>query len=186
MYATTALSYVAYLALVTVVSWKLIYPYSDWYLFSWETLMWISNLGYILYELLEFRTKGAQYFSMDSIINVLDDIICVNWIILFVCRFLASWGFAADLDDGTPYEGEPGIDPTIDRANHPELEDTSAWDRTDPTKRNERYTIFYMTFWSIQVIVLWIRAVGLLQTTEIMGPQLRKMLLVFKDVLSFA
>ena len=179
MYTTTALLYIGYLFMVSLVSWQWIYPYSAYKVFSLETFMWMSNGGFILYEFLEFESKGALYFSMDSIINVFDIIISVNWAILFFLRFSAAvW-------TGSDYMGDPAEDPSIDRAGHPELEGESAWTRTDPTKRNESYTIIFMAFWSVQMIVLWIRTVGLLQRTEIMGPLLKMMLYVAKDVASF-
>ena len=143
--------------------------------------MWCCNAGYILYELLEWESKGAQYFAMDSLINIFDTIISVNWIILFVLRVMAG---AIPALTGENYYGEPPLDPTIDR-NLTQVIGTSAETRTDPAVRNERYTILYMALWSIQIIILWVRIVGLLQRTEMMGPLLRMMIYVAKDILQF-
>eukprot|EP01083_Nonionella_stella_P176726 619094_1 len=199
LYATTAVLYIVYLMLVSYISYKNIYPYTPYDLFSLETLMWVCNAGYIIYEGLELEQKRAQYFAMDSMINVLDTWIVINWVVLFVMR-IGAIGFAPDVTDRDagwcdpvcdgremPYVGPDRTDPTIDvwAVNNGTDTEMSLLERRDPLKRNERYTIVFMAFWGIQLIVLWIRIVGLLQRTEILGPLLTMLVRVLKDVTSF-
>ena len=54
----------------------------------WEALLWIFNVGYILYEINEWLDKGAQYFDIKSGENFMDILICIVWVILFVLWFV--------------------------------------------------------------------------------------------------
>eukprot|EP01083_Nonionella_stella_P198547 728862_1 len=78
---TIAMFYVLYL--VFVASWSYLIvkgddPYEGWIIF------WLCNAGFVAYELSEFADKGTQYFSVNAIMNVLDIIISIIWVILFL------------------------------------------------------------------------------------------------------
>ena len=135
--------------------------------------MWLFNAGYIIYELAEMEVKRKKYFGLDSVSNVFDVIISINWIILAILRF------GARLFKSSSYF-------EIDILLKSETTNTStsgAFDGRD--NHNAKYTVVFMGLWSIQIIVLWIRVIGLLQRTEIMGPLLRMSMNIISGVLNF-
>eukprot|EP01083_Nonionella_stella_P132239 401986_1 len=185
LYTTSALLYVAYLILVSFISCRDIYPYTEYDVVSLETVMWICNWGYILFEVLELESRRAQYFAMDSMNNRLDMCMSINWILLFILRICAIQ-FVPEINDydgnKIPYVGDAQLEHMPNATNS----EMAVLERHQGAlKRNEPYTIVYMSLWSIQIIILWVRVVGLLQRTKTIGPLLRMISIVVKDVISF-
>ena len=60
-YYVQSLMYLAYVALVTIVSEQQAYLYDN--LSILEALMWICNGGYALFEIMEMTFRGIEYFS---------------------------------------------------------------------------------------------------------------------------
>eukprot|EP01083_Nonionella_stella_P172930 594919_1 len=60
----------------------------------WDTVLWILALGFILYEISEWRDKGREYCSVNGLMNVWDIMISVLWIVLFIMNVLTLNAFA--------------------------------------------------------------------------------------------
>ena len=60
-YYIQSLMYIAYVALITVVSEQQAYLYESLSLL--EVIMWICNAGYALFEVMEMSFRGIEYFS---------------------------------------------------------------------------------------------------------------------------
>ena len=170
LYITTSASYIFYVFYMTYITYLQIYPYYS--VPFVEILFWIMNAGYIAYEISEMMHKGSKYFSADSILNVFDVIISLNWIILASIRFFPQFWFGLEYCATT----------TSDDTAH---EDYGTVNGCTRDSHNSTLVLIYMAIWSIQSVILWVRVIGLFQRTEALGPFLRVLVQIFKDILSF-
>ena len=162
LYVTTSATYMLYVFYMTYITFLRIYPYHVISLL--ELLFWFMNLGYIAYEISEMLHKKSEYFSTDSILNVFDVIISVNWIILAYIRFFPELCFGLEYCK------------TDDDDDSNECTDES---------HNSTLVLIYMSFWSIQCVILWVRVIGMFSRTDALGPFLRVLVLIFRDILGF-
>ena len=58
-----------------------------------EIALWIMNLGYILYEVIECAEKSIKGYLYTGLSNLLDVLISVIWIILFCVKYALHYDF---------------------------------------------------------------------------------------------
>ena len=88
---TTTVLFLLYLLWVAYFVYLQVYPYMEVSVF--EGLMWIFNLGFIVYELQEMIDGGvASYFNYatSGYLNLFDFLISINWIIIFIVRCIVG------------------------------------------------------------------------------------------------
>ena len=122
----------------------------------WENVMWISNAGYVSFEIMEIGFNGASYFLQVS--NYFDMLIIVNWVAIGFLRFVSQHVFRPE---------------RIKSGN--ELE-----------TRNKFIVEVYMALFGLQVIVLYSRIALLFTRSRTLGPFIRMIGGMIDDVIKFA
>eukprot|EP01084_Bolivina_argentea_P070332 127861_1 len=159
-YYVSCFLYMIYLIVISSVSLLRIYPYSVMTIL--EIVLWFIASQFILYEVVEFAKKGVgKYFGNKSGMNQMDAAMSVIWVILFVMRMNIHFEWKNDyyiLDAET-------------QQCYPKSSSTS-------TCSNANYTVFYMAFWALQMIIAWLRMITLLR----MGPLLRVISVILVEI----
>ncbi|ETO22319.1 potassium ion channel Yvc1 [Reticulomyxa filosa] len=82
-YLIQAFLYLFYVLYVSWIAYLQIYPYEP--VPPQEWLLWLLNLGYVSFEVVQLMLEGRDYFN--GLLNFWDIGICVVWIILAFIRF---------------------------------------------------------------------------------------------------
>ena len=94
---TTTILFLLYLVCVCYFVIEQVYPYQEFGVI--EGILWLFNLGFIVYELQEMIDSGvATYFSFatNGYLNLFDFLISLNWIIIFIVRFIPTQSTSHD------------------------------------------------------------------------------------------
>eukprot|EP00485_Elphidium_margaritaceum_P010787 CAMPEP_0202689798 /NCGR_PEP_ID=MMETSP1385-20130828/4982_1 /ASSEMBLY_ACC=CAM_ASM_000861 /TAXON_ID=933848 /ORGANISM="Elphidium margaritaceum" /LENGTH=1408 /DNA_ID=CAMNT_0049344987 /DNA_START=72 /DNA_END=4298 /DNA_ORIENTATION=+ len=84
-FVVSSVLYLLYLGLFSYVTYLRLYDYSNLSNNPIEAGLWVSSVGYVVSEVLEFVDSPKEYFS--SMANYFDVLITINWLVLCYLRF---------------------------------------------------------------------------------------------------
>ena len=184
--------YLTYLLLFSSVTYQRRYNYEPLgSMFGQETTLWFFNVAAILYEFYKCLSGPSSYFSLFS--NVIEFTKAAIWILLFYLRLvdpapLLDCLFVVRSDDPLLVDCSFGV---LNSNNSLNVECTKLVYREDPyicseqRTRNTLHVEVYMALWSAQCVLFWLSLLFYLERTRSVGPMLKMIGLMFKDMLNF-
>ncbi|ETO16662.1 hypothetical protein RFI_20677, partial [Reticulomyxa filosa] len=154
-YITKAWLYLLYVLYVSWITYQQIYPYQG--IRTQEYVLWILNLGFVSFELVELIFDGRDYFS--ELVNCWDSLICLIWVVLALMRFSIS-----ALSFSRTKHSESGSEYSLQQ-------------------RNTSRTSIFMLLWGAQCVLLWTRLASFLQRNPSTGSLLTMIVKMASDIL---
>ncbi|ETO31843.1 transient receptor potential-gamma protein [Reticulomyxa filosa] len=162
-YFTQFFLYFFYVLFISWITYLRIYPFEK--LTLQEEILWLANVGFILFQLVQLVIEGRHYFA--NLFNYCDLAIMCVWIALFIMRFLipSRFQFTANTTNG-------------ELSHHYSVLKLEK-------KINSNYTTTYMLFWSLQCILVWTRLLGFFRRNTSTGVFFKMAMKMMTDIFSF-
>ncbi|ETO30790.1 hypothetical protein RFI_06328, partial [Reticulomyxa filosa] len=183
---TQAFLHLFYVLFISWITYLRIYPFQD--LTLEEEILWLANVGFILFQLVQLVIEGRHYFA--NLFNYCDLAIMCGWIALFVMRFIVVPRYDDLSDNSATSASSTTITITTSTSN---TTNTTSVESTDAYKEalhlenkvNSDYTTTYMLFWSLQCILVWTRLVGFFRRNASTGVFFKMAMKMMTDILNF-
>eukprot|EP01084_Bolivina_argentea_P186907 322072_1 len=88
---TLSILFLLYLGYVLLYSYNIVKGRVS---YATDLILWLLNLGYILYEVSQWLDQGREYFSFSGLMNVWDIMISCIWIALYVINVVVIGAFS--------------------------------------------------------------------------------------------
>ena len=132
-----------------------------------EYMLWVLNVGYILFEFMEIYITGSKYFQ--EWLNYFDILIILNWMGIALLRFFI-WP--------TYHENEQT---RYDAVTNPIARDYAG----DVLNQDSVPCLIYMCLWIFQCILIWSRMLSIFQRSETIAPIMKTIVYMIKDIVNF-
>eukprot|EP01084_Bolivina_argentea_P186908 322073_1 len=159
---TLSILFLLYLGYILLYSYNIVQGRVN---YATDLVLWLLNLGYILYEVSEWLDKGREYFSVSGLMNVWDIMISVVWIALYIIN---SYVIGAFSFSPKKYQSIKWL------MDHPETNDLeSVWLKI--------YTLLF----GFQIFLISTRFLTLFQNTEYLGGLLKIVQMMMVEIVKF-